>query len=99
MLLTITIPVMAQITTVSQKGPVMEINPCLFGDLQLEAAAVMGMEPRPASFVKRPLEMPVRIPIKTEVPVIPPIRDSEVKADRIMTETALRTNWWFASRR
>lgn len=85
MLLTITIPVTAQITTVSQKGPVMEISPCLTGDSQLEAAEVIGIEPSPASLVNNPFEIPVRIPRMTAVPVIPPIKDFDEKADFMMT--------------
>ena len=66
------IPVIAHITTVSQKGPVMEINPCLTASLVPAVAAAIGIEPSPASLVKSPLDIPVRIPSITARPAIPP---------------------------
>lgn len=99
MLLTITTPVMAQITTVSQKGPVMEIKPCRFGEVQLDAAEVMGMEPSPASLVNSPFEIPVRIPVMTAVPAIPPIKDWEEKADFMMARMASGIKCRFAKSR
>lgn len=60
MLPTAAIPVIAHNTTVSQNGPVMEINACRtaasFGLSEEDAAvaATIGIEPSPASLVNNP---------------------------------------------
>ena len=53
-------PVTVQITIVSMKVAVMESRPCFTGSVSSEAAAAMGDEPNPASFVKTPLPIPIR---------------------------------------
>ena len=58
MLLTMTRPVRAQITTVSQKVPVDDTSACLTGFFVRAAAATMGAEPSPDSLLNRPRAMP-----------------------------------------
>ena len=57
-LLTITIPVMAQMTTVSQNVPVLDTKAWRTGLRVCAAAATMGAEPSPDSLLKRPRAMP-----------------------------------------
>ena len=85
MLLTMVIPVMAHITTVSQNVPVIETSPCCTGEMVFADAAAIGTEPSPASLVNRPLEIPTRMAVITAVPVIPPAREREENAEPIIT--------------
>ena len=87
-LLTMASPVMAQITTVSQKGPVMAIRLKSVAVPDSAVAADMGMEPSPASLVKSPREIPMRSPVSTAVPISPPARAREENALRTITVTA-----------
>src|SRR3990172_999331 len=56
--LTSTSPVMAHITTVSQKVPVDETNAWRTGFFVCAAAATIGALPKPDSFENRPLAIP-----------------------------------------
>lgn len=57
-LVTITSPVIAHITTVSQKVALIETRACLEGCEVFALAAVIAAEPNPASLVNRPLAIP-----------------------------------------
>src|SRR5690606_40065818 len=56
--MTIVMPVMVQMTSVSKKTCVMETSAWRPGMSDFAAAAAIGAEPRPASFEKRPLAIP-----------------------------------------
>lgn len=71
MLVTITSPVTAHMTTVSQKTAVMEIRLCLLGSLVSEEAAAMAAVPMPASLVNSPLAMPKRAALCSVLPIKP----------------------------
>ena len=51
-------PVSRQMTTVSQKVPVMDTRDCLTGFLVFADAATIGAEPMPDSLENRPLAHP-----------------------------------------
>jgi len=57
-LLTMTSPVSAQITTVSQNVAVLDTSACLTGLRVCAAAATIGAEPSPDSLENRPRAMP-----------------------------------------
>ncbi len=88
MVLTMAIPVTAHMTAVSQKGPVIEIKPCLAGDSSPEAAAAIGIEPSPASFVKSPLATPVRTASISPPPAAPPAAARPEKASVSISPSA-----------
>ena len=58
MQLTITIPVMAQMTTVSQNVPDADTKAWRTGFLVCADAATIGAEPRPDSLENKPLAIP-----------------------------------------
>ena len=60
------------ITIVSIKVPVIDINPCLTGELVFAAAAAIGALPKPASFEKTPLPIPLWIAIDIVIPTALP---------------------------
>ena len=69
---TSTMPVSAQMTTVSQKVPVMDTSAWRAG-LRVEAAeATMGAEPRPDSLENRPRAQPNCSAIMRPAPTAPP---------------------------
>ena len=72
MVLTITRPVRAQTTTVSQKVAVEDTIACLTGFLVWAAAATIGAEPKPDSFENNPLAIPNLAAIITVPPKKPP---------------------------
>ena len=78
--LTITIPVKAQTTTVSQKVPVEDTNACRTGFLVCAAAATIGALPSPDSFENNPRAIPNRIASLTPAPRNPPIAACPVNA-------------------
>ena len=80
MLVVSTIPVRAQMMTVSQKGPLEEMSACLTGLRFCAAAEAMAADPRPASLEKRPRATPVLIAAMTAAPAAPPAAASPVKA-------------------
>ena len=88
MLLTITRPVIAHITTVSQKVPVEETSAWRTGLRVWAAAATMGAEPRPDSLEKSPREMPQRAAMMTVAPTNPPPAASGENADTAMSLSA-----------
>lgn len=53
-----TSPVMPHITTVSQKVALMMTRACSPGEPEVPEAAAIGAEPRPASLVNNPREIP-----------------------------------------
>ena len=71
---TITKPVTAHRTTVSQKTPVIDTKACLMVEVVLEEMALIGRDPIPASFVNNPREMPTLIVQMIDCPVIPPVK-------------------------
>lgn len=73
MLLTITRPVMAHITTVSQKVAVIDTSACRFGSLVFAQAAAIAVEPSPASLVKRPFATPCLAAMSIVLPINPPV--------------------------
>ena len=80
-LLTITIPVMAQMTTVSQNVPLLDTSACLTGLRVCAAAATIGAEPSPDSLLNSPRAIPKRAAIITDVPTKPPPAACGLKAD------------------
>lgn len=70
--LTMTSPVSAQITTVSQKVPLLDTNACRTGLRVCAAAATMGADPNPDSLENNPREIPNRAAIMTVEPRKPP---------------------------
>ena len=69
---TSTMPVRAQITTVSQKVPVMDTSAWRAGLRVVAAEATMGAEPKPDSFENRPRAQPNWIAAITPLPRRPP---------------------------
>ena len=86
-MLTMTRPVIPHITTVSQKVALIKTSACSFG-LPSLLPAVTGAEPRPASFVKRPLAMPYLAERRKELPRIPPEIEEKEKAEERITRIA-----------
>ena len=78
--LTITSPVMRQITTVSQNVPLEETSACRTGFFVRAAAATMGALPRPDSFENSPRAMPYRSAMATLLPANPPVAADPEKA-------------------
>ncbi len=76
-----TVPVIRQTTMVSKKVPVMEIRPCFAGSFTFAAAAAMGELPRPDSFEKIPLAIPILTASITPAPRKPPLAAVPVKAE------------------
>ena len=93
MLLTMTKPVKAQMTTVSQKVPVDETSAWRTGLRVWAAAATMGAEPRPDSLLNRPRAIPMRAATMTVVPTKPPPAAWGVNADWQMSWMAGQTYW------
>ena len=81
MLLTITSPVRAHTTTVSQNVAVEETIACLTGFLVCAAAATIGAEPKPDSFENNPLAIPNLAATITVLPMNPPPAARGEKAD------------------
>ena len=92
MLLTITIPVIAQITTVSQNVPVLDTRAWRTGFLVFAAAATIGAEPSPDSLLKSPLAIPYLAAIIIPAPTNPPPAASGLKAETTMSLIAGHTN-------
>ena len=88
MLLTITIPVRAHTTTVSQKVAVDDTRACLTGFLVWAAAATIGAEPNPDSLEKSPRAIPKRAAIITVPPTNPPPAACGLNADFTIRSTA-----------
>ena len=89
---TSTMPVSAQMTTVSQKVPVMDTRAWRAG-LRVEAAeATMGAEPRPDSLENRPRAQPNCSAIMMPEPTAPPKAAFEVNAHSRMSPSASPTS-------
>src|SRR5574344_599160 len=86
-----TIPVMAQMMTVSQKVPVDDTNACLTGLRVCAAAATIGAEPSPDSLENSPLAIPNRAAIITDVPTKPPPAACGLNADSQISRRAGQT--------
>ena len=84
MLLTITSPVSAHTTTVSQKVPVDDTSAWRTGFRVFAAAATMGADPSPDSLENRPLAMPNRAAVMTDEPTNPPPAALEENAEEKM---------------
>ena len=97
-LLTMTSPVRAQMTTVSQKVPLDETSAWRTGLRVCAAAATMGAEPRPDSLEKSPRAIPKRAAIITVVPTKPPPAAWGLKADSTINLMAGHTYWMFIPR-
>ena len=69
---TSTVPVRRQMTTVSQKVPVIDTSACLFGFFVFAADATRGALPIPDSFEKRPLAKPYLSVTESKYPPVPP---------------------------
>ena len=95
--ITMTSPVIVQITMVSIKVPVMHTSPWRTGSLVLAAAAAMGAEPSPASLLKIPRAMPFCMAIKID-PTTPPVTAAGLKAARTIVSTAVEIWEKFRSR-
>ena len=78
-------PVKEQMTMVSRNVPVMVTSPCRTGSSLLEQAAAIGVEPRPASFVKTPRPIPMR---RMRRIVSPPAAPAAARGEN--AETAIR---------
>ena len=85
---TITSPVMAHITTVSQNVPDDDTKAWRTGLRVCAAAATIGAEPNPDSFENRPRAMPYLAAIITDEPTKPPPAASGEKADTHISLTA-----------
>src|SRR5574344_426589 len=85
---TITSPVMAQITTVSQNVPEDDTRACRTGLRVCAAAATMGAEPSPDSFENNPRAMPYLAANITDEPTNPPPAASGENADTHISLTA-----------
>ena len=85
---TITIPVIVQIIIVSKNVPVIDISPCLAGELVFAAAAAIGALPSPASFENTPLATPLLIIEVIATPKSPPPTAFVVNADLNISPTA-----------
>ena len=88
MLLTITSPVSAHITTVSQNVPVEETKAWRTGFFVRAAAATIGAEPSPDSLLNRPRAMPYRAAMMTEAPAKPPPAASGENAEHTISLSA-----------
>ena len=91
MLLTMTRPVRAQMTTVSQKVPVLETKACRTGLRVCAVAATMGPLPMPLSLENKPRAKPYRAAIISVEPTKPPPAASGLKADSTMRRMAGQT--------
>ena len=87
-LLTMTSPVSAQMTTVSQNVPLEETRAWRTGLRVCAAAATMGAEPMPLSLENSPRAMPKRAAIITVEPTKPPPAASGLKAALTIRRTA-----------
>ena len=81
MLLTSTSPVMAQITTVSQKVPVLDTSAWRTGFRVCAAAATIGALPIPLSLLNSPRAIPYLAAIITVAPTNPPPAAEGLNAD------------------
>ena len=89
---TSTMPVSAQMTTVSQNVPVMDTSAWRAG-LRVEAAdATMGAEPRPDSLENRPRAQPNCSAIMMPEPTAPPNAAFEVNAHSRIRPSASPTS-------
>ena len=95
MLLTSTMPVSAQMTTVSQNVAVLDTRAWRTGFRVCAVAATMGALPMPLSLLNRPRAMPYRAAIITLLPTKPPPAAEGLKADFMMRRTAGMTNSLF----
>ena len=91
MLLTITIPVKAHITTVSQNVPLAETKACLTGFRVCAEAATIGAEPIPDSLENKPRAIPYRAANIMVLPAKPPPAACGIKAEEKMSFIAGHT--------
>ena len=83
-------PVIEQMTTVSQNGPVEETSAFCTAFGVRTGAEMMGAEPRPASLEKSPRATPVRMASIMQEPMKPPAAACSVKAQVQMRSMAGR---------
>ena len=86
--MTMTRPVIEQMTMVSRKTPSMAIVPCRAGLSVMAVACAIGELPMPASLEKMPRAIPKRIAAQTVAPAKPPAADTGVNALLTIVATA-----------
>ena len=84
MLVTITIPVIAHITTVSQNVALIDTRACSPGLFVLALDAAIPAVPSPASLVNNPQAIPYLAALLIELPTKPPTTALGTKAEDII---------------